>query len=277
MTENAEQNKTSNNIPDYLKDCGFILACLCTLLLLSTFSSSLSAKLPEAPSLFKEWVTTERIISKEVSNWDTEKEAIGDLIELLEEEILNIDEKLNSIEEKNTEGEEERIKLADQNEELKESLLPITSTLEFLEPKILDLSERFPPPLQDDLKSFLNRIQEGSSPKANLPSTSQRLQAIVGALAKIDKFNSSIAVDEKLLSVDGVETKVMVIYFGLGIAYFSDETGTLAGYMLPEGSGWENYDYPTAGTAIIEAISFYKRTAQKQASFVNLPFRIKQP
>ena len=30
----------------------------------------------------------------------------------------------------------------------------------------------------------------------------------MGALAKIDKFNSSIAVDKKLLSVDGVETKV---------------------------------------------------------------------
>jgi predicted nucleic acid-binding Zn-ribbon protein len=73
-----------------------------TLVLLSTFSSNLPAKLPEAPNLFKEWVTTERMISKESSNWDTEKEAIGDLIELLEEEIQNIDEKLNTIEEKNT-------------------------------------------------------------------------------------------------------------------------------------------------------------------------------
>ena len=95
----------------------------------------------------------------------------------------------------------------------------------------------------------------------------------MGALAKIDKFNSSIAVDEKLLSVDGAETKVTVMYFGLGIAYFSYETGNLAGYMLPEESGWITYDYPTAGPDIIEAISFYKRTAQKQASFVNLPFR----
>lgn len=240
----------------------------------STFLSSLSADLPEAPSLFKEWVTTERIISKETSDWGTEKEAIADLIELLEEEIQNINEKLNTIEEKNTEGEEERIRLADQNEELKEALLPITSTLEFLEPKILNLSKSFPPPLQDDLKSFLSRIQEGSSSKVNQPSTSQRLQAIVGALAKIDKFNSSIAVDEKLLSVEGVETKVTVMHFGLGIAYFSDETGTMAGYMLPEESGWINYDYPEAGPAILEAISFYKRTAQKQASFVNLPFRI---
>jgi hypothetical protein len=43
--------------------------------------------------------------------------------------------------------------------------------------------------------------------------------------------------------------------------------------MLPQEGGWITYDYPTAGPDIIEAISFYKRTAQKQASFVNLPFR----
>ena len=71
-----------------------------SLLLLSTFLSSLPANPPEAPSLFKEWVTTERMISKESSNWDTEKEAIGDLIQLLQEEIQNIDEKLNTIEKK---------------------------------------------------------------------------------------------------------------------------------------------------------------------------------
>jgi len=75
-----------------------------SLVLLSTFSSNLTAKLPEAPNLFKEWVTTERMISKESSNWDTEKEAIGNLIELLEEEIQNIDDKLNTIEEKNNRG-----------------------------------------------------------------------------------------------------------------------------------------------------------------------------
>jgi len=96
---------------------------------------------------------------------------------------------------------------------------------------------------------------------------------VVGALAKIDKFNSSIALDEKLLKVDSVEIKVTVLYFGLGIAYFSDETGSKAGYLLPSDSGWEEYDQPTAGPAILEAISFYNRTAQKQATFVDLPFK----
>ena len=145
--------------------------------------------------------------------------------------------------------------------------------MEKLEAKILSLAPRFPSPLQDDLRSFLNRIPKKDQKQTSSASVSQRLQAVVGALAKIDKFNSSIALDEKLLKVESGEIKVSVLYFGLGIAYFSDETGTKAGYLLPSDYGWEEFDQPTAGPAILEAISFYNRTAQKQATFVDLPFK----
>ena len=67
--------------------------------------------------------------------------------------------------------------------------------------------------------------------------------------------------------------QILNLHFGLGIAYFSDETGTKAGYLLPSDYGWEEFDQPTAGPAILEAISFYNRTAQKQATFVDLPFK----
>ena len=79
--------------------------------------------------------------------------------------------------------------------------------------------------------------------------------------------------DEKLLRVEDGEIKVRVLYFGLGIAYFSDETGSKAGYLLPSNSGWEEFDQPSAGSSILEAISFYDRTAQKQAAFIDLPFK----
>ena len=237
------------------------------------FGPILFGETPKAPAIFKEWITTERLISQESSNWEIEKNALGDLIELLEEEKQTIDEKLNSVEKENSAGEEERIKLADQNEDLKSAILPVSETLEKLEAKILSLAPRFPSPLQDDLSSFLNRIPKKDQKQTSSASVSQRLQAVVGALAKIDKFNSSIVLDEKLLKVDSGEIKVSVLYFGLGIAYFSDETGSKAGYLLPSDSGWKEYDQPTAGPAILEAISFYNRTAQKQATFVDLPFK----
>ena len=105
-----------------------------------------------------------------------------------------------------------------------------------------------------------------------MPSISQGLEAMVGALAKIDKFNNSIALDEKLMKVQGWGNKVSILHFGLGIAYFSDESGRKAGYILPEDKDWVEFDVAQAAPAILESISFYNRTSQKQATFINLPF-----
>ena len=91
-----------------------LLALIVTYLLNTyLFGPILFGETPKAPSIFKEWITTERLISQESSNWEIEKNALGDLIELLEEEKQTIDEKLQSVEKENSAGEEERIKLAD--------------------------------------------------------------------------------------------------------------------------------------------------------------------
>ena len=80
-----------------------------------------------------------------------------------------------------------------------------------------------------------------------MPSNGQRLQAVVGALAKIDKFNSSIAFDEKLMKVEDREIKISILHFGLGIAYFLDESGKKAGYMLPGDKDWVEFDVAEVG------------------------------
>ena len=69
--------------------------------------------------------------------------------------------------------------------------------------------------------------------------------------------------------------KVRVLYFGSGITYFSDETGTKAGYLLRFEKGWDEFDQAATGLAMLEAIWFYNRTAEKQATFVDLPLKIK--
>ena len=86
------------------------------------------------------------------------KISLNDPVELLEEEKQTIDEKLQSVEKENSAGQEERIKLADDNEDLKSATLPVSETLKRLESQLLRLAPRFPPYLQDDLQSFLNRI-----------------------------------------------------------------------------------------------------------------------
>jgi len=70
-------------------------------------------EVPKAPHFFKEWIATERLISKESSNWEIEKVALQELISLLEEEKQVIQEKLDFVEKENSSGEAERIKLED--------------------------------------------------------------------------------------------------------------------------------------------------------------------
>ena len=81
--------------------------------------------------------------------------------------------------------------------------------------------------------------------------------------------------DEKLLSYESGKKKVLVLYFGLGIAYYSDEKAENSGYLLPESNGWKQFPKEGLGKSILETISYYQKTAQKQATFVNLPFRTK--
>ena len=92
--------------------------------LLLFLSSPLIGEIPKASTLFKEWIATEKLISKESSKWEIEKSALQDILELLEEEKQTIEEKLNSVEKENSAG--ERIKLADQNEDLKSAILPVS-------------------------------------------------------------------------------------------------------------------------------------------------------
>ena len=128
---------------------------------ITVFSGTLQqifGEVSRAPHFFKEWIATERLITKESSSWEIEKSSLNDLVELLEEEKQTIDEGLQSVEKENSAGEEQRIKLADQNEDLKSAILPVSEALERLEHQLLRLAPRFPPPLQHDLQSFLNRI-----------------------------------------------------------------------------------------------------------------------
>lgn len=52
-----------------------------------------SPPLSESMELFKEWIAMEKLVSKENSDWELEKNSLEDLIELLSEERSSIDEK----------------------------------------------------------------------------------------------------------------------------------------------------------------------------------------
>ena len=64
------------------------------------FTGSLFCEIPKAPSLFKEWIATERLITKESSSWEIEKSSLNELVEFLEEEKQTIDKSFNLLKKK---------------------------------------------------------------------------------------------------------------------------------------------------------------------------------
>ena len=82
-----------------------------------------SAPLSKSKELFKEWIA---IV----------KNSIKDLIEALSEQRSSIDGKLEELGKDNSAGEEARIKLAEENESLKDAILAIQSTLASLNKRI---------------------------------------------------------------------------------------------------------------------------------------------
>ena len=96
--------------------------------------------------MFNEWISTEKIESKESSDWDIEKESLSDLTELLVEELTTIETKLSEIEKQNNFGENERIKLNDQNELYKVAISPLGTEVSKLEAEIIEISSSLPDP-----------------------------------------------------------------------------------------------------------------------------------
>jgi hypothetical protein len=62
---------------------------------------------------------------------------------------------------------------------------------------------------------------------------------------------------------------VDVIYLGLGIAYFVDAAGEVAGMGSPGAGGWQWKLQPELGPKVRDAIAIYR--SQKAAEFLGLP------
>ena len=61
--------------------------------------------------------------------WEIEKESINDLSTLLQEELSTLKDNLEELEKENNAGEEERIRLNDENEVLKNAILPLSDSM----------------------------------------------------------------------------------------------------------------------------------------------------
>jgi len=220
----------------------------------------------------EKWVETRQLIAKASSDWQTDKEALGQSIKLFERELKAVEEQLSKVDTNTVQVDKERLQAETQLRASNESLDRTKQFATAFEAQILNLVPQLPQPLQDVLKPLLNRIP--NDPAKTRMTAAERTQVIVGILSELDKFNSAIGIfSEKRTNDRKEEVAVETVYVGLGAAYFVNESGDFAGMGSPGPKGWEWTSKPELASSVREIIRIYRN--ERPARFVPLPATIR--
>jgi hypothetical protein len=245
-------------------------ALLCTLA--SSGSPRAETPLAETRSTLEKWVETRQLISKTRSDWQSDKEMLEQTIRLFERELGSVEDQMAKLGTNSTQVAKER---AQAETLLQTSNAALDRAKQFasgFEAQLAGLTPRWPVPLQEILKSLLNRIPADPA-QTKMPAT-ERIQVIVGILNELDKFNNGVSIfSEKRKNSKGEEVAVETVYVGLGAAYFVDGAGDFAGTGWPGPKGWEWAVKPEVASSVRQVIRIYRN--EQPARFVALPVNLR--
>ncbi len=241
-----------------------VVTCLCA----TTVSPPLTAaSLDESFNTLEQWVETERIISRERADWESEHATIQDLIAIYEEELALLEGRIERAEAAVSATDRERGDLLDVQEELREIQQTIRTRVENEEARLRRLVEFFPRPLRQELQPLINRIpREGEETRLSL---SQRMQNIVGILGQADSFNNAVTPVSETREFENGTIAVDTLYFGLGIAYYVDGSGDHAGVGYPARGAWRWEPNQELAHSISRLVRIYRKS--DHATYVSLP------
>ena len=190
----------------------------------------------ETHQYIKEWIQTEQLISEEESKWKSERSTLLDLQDALNEEITELETKLKQFEKENIGAARERTILSKRKENAQITSELIYQKMQKVEDVVKSILPILPTPLLEKSDTLLENIN--SKNENNQPLRS-RLDATISLLRNIHTFHRSVHLERLEFALDdGKSREFRVIYFGLGVAYFVNESGTVAGWGKPSPGGW---------------------------------------
>jgi len=225
----------------------------------------------ESRSEIKRWIEARKTIQRTERDWKVEKATINQSIGLLEREVSLLDSELSKLEAGASEGASRRRELSERQAALKKTAEAVSLRLKGEEDRLLKLAAVFPRPLVEKTRPLLRRLKSGGAGEG--PSLGQRLQAMLGILNEIDKFNGALTLTGELRNIDGKEVQVDTLYLGLSQAYYVDRTGTRAGVGAPSKDGWEWTPRNELAAALTHVLLVYR--SEHPAEFITLPVTMK--
>ena len=215
-----------------------------------------------------QWVQTRQLISKTRTDWEADREMLGQTKALFERELAAVAEQMGKLNTNSTVADTERRKAEAELTQHGEALDKAKALAADLEKEVRGILPLLPPPLKATAQPWVSRLPaDSANTKA---SVLDRFQTLVGLLNEVDKFNNAITVaNDKQPNAKGDQVSVDVIYLGLGIAYFVDAAGEVAGLGSPGPAGWQWKLQPEIAPKVRDAIAIYR--SQKAAEFLGLP------
>ena len=223
----------------------------------------------DTTTIIQEWVQTEQLIGEESSEWNIEKAALLDVRGALENEISELTKRLEESEEEAVGAAQQRTELLEQKAEIEETTLSLLDGIDTLETQVEEAFALLPTPLAKRLQPFRNKLKSGIK-QGNLPLR-QRVDTLLSLLQAISLFHRNITLERQEFSLeDGISREFQVMYFGLGIAYFVNESGTVAGFGSPSQNGWTWKRDDSLAREIATGVDMLNNQAMPR--FLKLPF-----
>jgi hypothetical protein len=224
-------------------------------------------------AMLEKWVETRRVISKEKHDWDLGQEMLRERIELVKQETRALHLKLADAEKSITEADAKKVELAAEQQRLAATATALTATVQELERQTLALVRRLPDPLRERVQPLSQRIPAGDEPTRLTVGT--RYMNVIGVLNDVNKWNREITITSEVRKLaDGSSAEVVVLYLGLGQAYYVTNNGAAAGVGRPGPDGWEWTPANDSAPQVKKAIAMLKN--EQVAGFVQLPIRVGQ-
>ena len=237
-------------------------------LLLSFSSLMLCGQVKETHQIIEEWVKTKQLLSEEESAWKSEKAALVDLEDALTKEITELEEKLGQFEKENIGAARQRADLAERKKSAQAASLFFYEGMKKIETEIKATNNLLPTPLRDRLSPFFEKIDFEQN--KSLPLR-KRLEGGIAILQAIHLFHRAVHLERQEFKLnDGKSREFRVIYFGLGVAYFVNESGNVAGWGKPDKNGWQWTREDGLAGEISTGVSILENRALPR--FLELPF-----
>lgn len=225
------------------------------------------------------WTETKRILSKEKQDWRLGKETLQARIDVVRREIESLTERTAKLSKDIADADEKRAQLVGENDGRTKVGEKLEQRIAGIEDRVRKLLPRLPEPLRERIKPLTQRLPDPDKKDQELQlSLSNRYGNVIGVLDDISKWNREVTLKtESREMADGSSVSVVVVYVGLGQAYYAgknnaDGVATIGGVGTATATEWTWKPANELAADIQKAIAIYKN--EQLATLVRLPVQI---